>query len=68
MTSNRILLANAKPLEDVAQDIFAGAASDNLVQKCPRSLQIAQQEFLCNIRRGRPLACGNERKTAPLEQ
>jgi hypothetical protein len=54
-----MLLAYAKPLENVAQDIFAGAAPDDLIQQCTRSLQIAQQEFLWNIRCGRPLARGD---------
>ena len=50
MTSNRILLAYAEPLEDVAQHIFARAAADDLVQACAGSLQIGQQEFFWNVR------------------
>jgi hypothetical protein len=38
MTSKRILLAYAEPLEDVAQYIFARAAADDLVQASAGSL------------------------------
>src|SRR5512138_1534152 len=68
MTSNRILLAYAEPLEDVAQHIFARAAANDLVQTCAGSLQIGQQEFFWNVRGCGRLTCGDERDAALFEQ
>src|SRR5262245_52472195 len=68
MTSNRILLAYAEPLEDVAQHIFARAAADDLVQARAGRLQIGQQEFLWNVRRRGRFMRGDERDAALFEQ
>src|SRR5262245_13978594 len=68
MTSNRILLAYAEPLEDMAQYIFARATADDLVQARARSLQIRQQKFLWNVRRCCRITRRDERNAALLEQ
>jgi hypothetical protein len=68
ITSNRILLAYAEPLEDVTQYVLARAAADDLVEACAGRLQIGEQKFLRDVRRRGGVARGDERNTTLLEQ
>jgi hypothetical protein len=43
------LLADAEALEDVTQDILAGAGADDLIESAARRLQVDEDEFFWRI-------------------